>query len=178
MSVDVVLLPGFGGSADQPVLVALEALLPTAKFACRRLSAPRGKLTPELEAQTGWLAGELGRSTKAKHVAIGRSFGGRLCVRVAAQVPLAAVVLLGFPVRPPGKKRPVDEAALRAMTCPTLILQGSADELGPLRVLRPIVKANPLLELEVLPGAAHSWAAAEQRAALACAAAWLEKKLS
>lgn len=143
--------------------------MPTVDCAARQL-------TPELETQTSWLARELGTS-KAAQVAIGRSFGGRLCVRVAAQVPLAAVVLLGFPVRPPGKKRPVDEAALRAMPCPTLILQGSADELGPLRVLRPIVKANPLLELEVLPGAAHSWTGAQQRPALAFATAWLEEKL-
>ena len=36
-------------------------------------------------------------------------------------------------------------------------LQGSDDELGPLKVLRPIVKQNSALTLEVIKGAGHSF---------------------
>jgi predicted alpha/beta-hydrolase family hydrolase len=167
-----VLLPGFGGAADQPILLELERRLPAPTFACRRLAPPRGKLDPELSAQTAWLEARLAEQA-APHVAVGRSFGGRLCVRVAARVELQACVLLGFPIRPPGKQRPLDEAALAALRCPTLIIQGSQDELGPLRVLRPLLKANPRLELHVLEGGAHSWSAAQQRSGLDFAAKWL-----
>jgi predicted alpha/beta-hydrolase family hydrolase len=170
--IDVVLLPGFGGAADQPILLQLERRLAGPTFACRRLAPPRGKLEPSLSAQTAWLEERLAEAA-GPHVAIGRSFGGRLCVRVAARVELRACVLLGFPVRPPGKQRPLDEAALAALRCPTLIIQGSQDELGPLKVLRPILKANPRLELHVLEGGAHAWSAAQQREGLDLAAKWL-----
>ena len=89
---------------------------------------------------------------------------------------VAAVVLLGFPVRPPKKRRPLDEQALAALSMPTLIVQGSKDALGPLRVLAPIVKANPQLELHTLAGAGHSFGSKE-RGALDVAAAWLDRTI-
>lgn len=166
---NVVLLPGFGGSAAQPILLRLEARL--AEHSVHRLAPPRLALTPDLSAQVDWLEGET-KALRGRLVVVGRSFGGRLAVRLAARRRLAGVVLLGFPVRPPNKRRPLDEAALGALACPGLVVQGTKDELGPLRVLRPLCAQNPKLELVTLAGAGHSFGRRE-RAAIDAAVEWI-----
>lgn len=165
----VVMLPGFNGSADQPILVKLERLLPD--FECVRLAPPRLKLLENLDHHVAWLREETA-TLKGPLVFVGRSFGGRLSIRLAAELQFAALVLLGFPVRPPSKKRPLDEAALAAVRCPTLIVQGTKDELGPLSVLRPIVKKSKCIEMLELEGAGHSFGSKEKKA-LEAVSAWL-----
>ncbi len=163
----VVLVPGFNGTARQPLLVRLSKLLEGQGVAAKRVTLPRGRPTPGLEAEAAALA----RHEAAGYV--GRSFGGRVCIRLPARVPR---VLLGFPVRPPGRPRPEDEAALLALQSPTLILQGSADELGPLDVLAPLCAQNRHLHLEVIDGAGHAFGRHEKRV-LERAAQWLVKEL-
>lgn len=167
----VVLLPGFNGRADQPVLVKLSTRLETLGFSCVRLAPPRLKLTPGLEAHVAWLEAAVS-SLEGRLVLVGRSFGGRLAVRLAARRDLEAVVLLGFPVRPPGKQRPLDEAALQALRCPTWIAQGTKDPLGPLRALKQCAGRAELFEVA---GAGHSFTAKQEAAALDAAAAWLDR---
>ena len=86
-------------------------------------------------------------------------------------------VLLGFPVRPKGKPRPEDEAALLALRSPTLILQGSDDELGPIDVLEQLCAQNEALQLEVIEGTGHSFGRHEKRM-LERAAQWLVRELA
>ena len=75
----------------------------------------------------------------------------------------AARVVLGHPIGPPGKPRPKDEAALEALACPTLVVQGDRDELGPLPLLEKITGQNPRVELSVLAGAGHDFGRVEAR---------------
>jgi len=154
------------------MLVRLEARLRALGVQCHRAAPPKGRPAPELAAEVAWLAGQV-KATGAT-ILIGRSFGGRICARYAAAHGARCVVLLGFPVRPPKRPRPLDEAALAALRCPTLIVQGSKDELGPLRVLRPLCAKNPRLTLHVLDGAGHSFGKHE-RAALDVAAGWISQ---
>ncbi len=165
----VVLLPGFNGAADQPILVKLSQRL--TGFECVRLAPPRLKLDEELSAHVAWLR-EATAKTSSPLVLVGRSFGGRLAIRLAAERTVSAIVLLGFPVRPPRKKRPLDEQALAALQVPTLIVQGTKDELGPIKVLTPIAAANSKLTLHEVAGAGHSFGSKES-AALDFAASWL-----
>jgi predicted alpha/beta-hydrolase family hydrolase len=137
----------------------------------RSLAPPRLELTPDLSAQVDWLEAET-KALRGRLVVVGRSFGGRLAVRLAARRRLAGVVLLGFPVRPPGKRRPLDEAALTSLPCPGLVVQGTKDELGPLRVLRPLCAQNPKLALVTLAGAGHSFGRHE-RAAIDATVEWI-----
>ena len=163
---NVVLIPGFNGTAKQPMLVRLSKLLAAEGLTPRRITLPRVRPTPAMEPEVAALQ---------KHDAdayVGRSFGGRVCIRVPAQVPR---VLLGFPVRPPGRERPEDEAALLALLSPTLIHQGSDDELGPLPVLEALCAKNRHLELEVISGAGHSFGRHE-KAVLLRACEWLVRK--
>ncbi len=164
----VVLLPGFGGSADQPMLVDLSERLEPLGFACLRIAPPRLKLTPELEVYGAWLDDQL---VPGRLIVVGRSFGGRLAIRLAARRKLEAIVLLGFPIRPTGKRRPLDEQALAALKCPTWIAQGTKDELGPMKVLRKFAGAA---EIFPLAGAGHDFGARQEQA-LDAAATWLNK---
>ena len=169
-----VLLPGFNGAADQPILMNLERRLALIGVSCARKALSRGKPTPGLEREIAQLTTFI---EGAPVVLAGRSFGGRVCARYAAARPARALILLGFPLRPPGKPRPQDEAALLAVTCPTLIVQGDADELGPLNCFRPLLRKNPALTLQVVKDAGHSFGRHEGRA-LDDAAAWLETVLA
>ncbi|MFO0597714.1 MAG: alpha/beta family hydrolase [Myxococcaceae bacterium] len=173
--IHAVLLPGFGGQADQPILKKLSALLAPLGVKCMRRAPPRMKLDPELGEYVGWLEKVVAK-LDGPVVVVGRSFGGRLAVRLAAKRELAAVVLLGFPIGPPAKPRPLDEAALGACPCPTLVVQGDDDELGPLEVIERVAKSNPRVQVEVLEGAGHSFGRLE-REALTRSVAWLQKTL-
>src|SRR3982075_2133850 len=100
-----------------------------------------------------------------------------MCTRLAAEEPPDALVLLGHPISPPGRPRPDDEADLAAVSCPTLILQGDRDALGPLDVLRRIALTNPAIEIEVLDDVGHQFGPRTARA-IDRAAAWLVETLS
>jgi predicted alpha/beta-hydrolase family hydrolase len=145
------------------MLVRLARLLTASGLEAKRVTLPRGRPSLGLAAEVAALE---------RHPAdayVGRSFGGRVCVRVPRAVRR---VLLGFPVRPKGRQRPDDEEALLALRSPTLILQGANDELGPVRVLEGLCAQNPVLKLEVIEGAAHAYGRHE-RGVLERAAQWL-----
>lgn len=108
---------------------------------------------------------------------VGRSFGGRMCARLAAHEPPDALVLLGHPISPPGRPRPDDETALATVACPTLIVQGDRDALGPLDVLRRIALTNTVISLEVLAGVGHQFGPRTGQA-IDRTAAWLLETLS
>ena len=66
----------------------------------------------------------------------GKSMGGRVATHMAADPPaalatLAGVVALGYPLRPPSARRPLDRTThLPRLTAPLLIVQGTRDEFG------------------------------------------------
>jgi hypothetical protein len=132
---------------------------------------PGGDFTPELD-ELRHVRDDLTRAGTTRVALVGRSFGGRMCTRLAATEPPAALVLLGHPISPPNRPRPDDEAALAAVTCPTLVVQGDRDRLGPLAVLRRIARDNSHIEIYVLAGAGHQFGA-RQAEGLRRAAEWL-----
>jgi predicted alpha/beta-hydrolase family hydrolase len=171
------MLPGFGGRADQPVLVALEKALGARGVSAVRVALNRGRPSPglaeEVSEARAWLRTDPNIAAYA-----GRSFGGRVLGRLALEVPPRALVLLGFPVRSAaGQRRLEDERVLATLTCPTLVLQGAADPLGPVRTLERLAAKNPRLELTVLQGATHAFGR-QERSAVATAADWLVRRLS
>jgi predicted alpha/beta-hydrolase family hydrolase len=119
---------------------------------------------------------ELIKRGAQKVALVGRSFGGRMCARLAAIEAPHALVLLGHPISPPNRPRPDDEAALAAVRCPTLIVQGENDRLGPLDVLQRIAQVNQAIELSVLKGVGHQFGS-RQAEGLDRAATWLVEKL-
>ena len=166
-----VLAPGYGGTARQPILRALADALATYAIASRAVTfATRGS-----RPSAGYER-ELADLRVARDALGGRSFGGRIAAFLAAQEPPAALVVLGHPISPPGRPRPRDEAALAKVTCPTLVVQGDHDQLGPYAVLERIAATNPHIDLVAIAGAGHEFGRQEGEA-VAAAARWLDSML-
>jgi predicted alpha/beta-hydrolase family hydrolase len=170
-----VLAPGYGGTAEQPLLRKLAARLEAEGIATERITfstkrPSRGYATEkqELRAARDALVTRAGGPVAL----IGRSFGGRMSAFLAAEEPPDALVILGHPISPPDRPRPDDEAALLKIGCPTLVVQGDHDELGPLAVLERIAGQNPHIDLVVLRGAGHEYGTHEGEA-IDAAARWL-----
>lgn len=164
-----VLAPGYGGGPTQPILRKMAARLEVLGVHARPIGFSTAGRRPsrgyEVElADLRAARDELLAAHGGPALLLGRSFGGRMCAFLAAKEAPAALVLLGHPVAPPNRPRPADEAALMEMTCPTLVLQGDRDELGPLPVLERIAAANPRVELSVLPGVGHDLGRMENEA--------------
>ena len=176
-----VLAPGYGGGADQPILRKLVAALASEGIVGRAIAfSTRGRRPSrdyateiaELRAQRDAL-----RAEGATAVAlVGRSFGGRICAFLAAEEPPDALAILGHPISPPGRPRPRDEAALESVTCPTLVVQGDRDELGPIAVLERIAGRNPRIDLVRLDATGHEFGGKETDA-VGIAARWLTSML-
>jgi predicted alpha/beta-hydrolase family hydrolase len=176
-----VLAPGYGGSAEQPILGALATALGTFGIASRavtfrtRGSRPSKDYAAEMEDLRA--ARDALRAAGSERIAlVGRSFGGRMAAFLAEREPPDALVILGHPIAPPTRPRPRDEAALAASGCPTLVVQGDKDELGPFAVLERIAATNPRIDLVRIAGAGHDFGTSEPLA-VAAAARWLDSVL-
>ena len=170
------MLPGFGGSADQAVLVALERALHSRGMGATRAALTRGRPSPGLAREVAEARACVEGDPEISAYA-GRSFGGRVLARLALEKTPQALVILGFPVRSAsGRRRLEDEQVLEALTCPTLVVQGAADPLGPVRTLERLTGRNARLELTVLAGATHSFGRRE-REAVETAADWLAARV-
>ncbi len=177
------LAPGYGGGATQPILRSLAKALAgygidalpitfhTSRSGGRRPSRDYADELADLRTARDELA-----ATHEKIALVGRSFGGRMCAFLAAVEPPDALAIVSHPISPPDRPRLRDEEALAGVTCPTLVVQGSADELGPLAVLERIAGQNPRIDLVVIAGAGHDLGA-QEREAVDHVARWLDAAL-
>lgn len=87
-------------------------------------------------------------------VAGGHSFGGRAASLAAAarHAEFAGLLLFGFPLAGRADERTAHFPRIR---CPVLVLNGEADELAPIEVLREKVALLPRGRLVSFPGAGH-----------------------
>jgi predicted alpha/beta-hydrolase family hydrolase len=90
----------------------------------------------------------------------GKSMGGRIATQVAAadrDLPAAGVVLLGYPLHPPGRPDTLRAAHLAAVGRPMLFVQGSRDAFGRPEELQPfLAPLSPVPTLYVVDGGDHS----------------------
>lgn len=91
----------------------------------------------------------------------GKSMGGRIATQVAAADPqrsLAGLVLLGYPLHPPGRPDQRRDRPLGQVRRPMLFVQGSRDTFGTPAELAPILAAvSPPGMLHVVDGGDHSF---------------------
>jgi predicted alpha/beta-hydrolase family hydrolase len=90
----------------------------------------------------------------------GKSMGGRMASHLAAQgvADLAGLVVLGYPLHPPGRPEQLRAEHLARIRQPMLIVQGSRDAFGTPEELRPVLA--PLAAtatLQVVEGGDHSF---------------------
>jgi predicted alpha/beta-hydrolase family hydrolase len=99
----------------------------------------------------------------------GKSMGGRIASQVAAETSdapsdgrptaeIAGVVLLGYPLHPPGRPDKLRDAHLKHIRAPMLFIQGSRDAFGTADELRATIKQHHLAaRLHVIEGGDHSF---------------------
>jgi len=97
----------------------------------------------------------------------GKSMGGRIASQIAAApendatqtdpaLRVAGLVLLGYPLHPPGKPDRLRDAHLPRVGVPTLVVQGSRDSFGTPDELRPVLARLAAARLYVVEGGDHS----------------------
>ena len=123
------------------------------------------------EASLAWL---VARGIAADRiVVIGNSLGSGPATDIAARHRIGGLVLVsGFAslLRVAGEQYPFaptnlllldrynNLAKISSVSCPILLLQGTADTLVPLAHARALVEANPSAKLELVPGVGHDLA--------------------
>jgi predicted alpha/beta-hydrolase family hydrolase len=135
----LLLTPGAGGDRQHSTLVAVEQAL--APLPCLRLNFPNriaGRRAPDrppaaiahVAAAAAGFAAELGTTTD--HLVLGgRSFGGRMCSMAVAQgLPVAGLVLLSYPLHPPGAPEKLRTEHFPSLGVPVLFVSGERDPFG------------------------------------------------
>jgi hypothetical protein len=91
----------------------------------------------------------------------GKSMGGRIATQVAAAdpaLPVGGLVLLGYPLHPPGKPAERRDKHLPAIARPMLFVQGTRDAFGTPAELTPIIGSlPPPSTLHVVQNGDHSF---------------------
>ena len=87
----------------------------------------------------------------------GHSFGGRVASLLAADDGYGALVLLSYPLHPPGGAERWDERTAHwpRIDCPVLLLSGDRDPFARIGLLREAVRRLRSAELIVYPGVGH-----------------------
>ena len=97
----------------------------------------------------------------------GHSFGGRVASLAAADAcdagrPPIALVLLSYPLHPPGRQDNWDARTAHwpRLTCPVILLSGNSDPFaGPALLRRAVAERLPAAELVTYPRQGHGLAA-------------------
>jgi predicted alpha/beta-hydrolase family hydrolase len=136
----LLLYPGAGSDSNQPSLVAIERAV--APVRCVRADFPYRKAGRKAPDRAEVLMASI-RETLAELPADeplimgGRSMGGRMCSMVAAGVDglaapanLRGLVLISYPLHPPGRPDKLRVEHLPAIRVPTVFISGTNDTFG------------------------------------------------
>lgn len=157
----VLLAPGASASRDQSALVAMDKALSAAGIAVARMDFPyriAGRRAPDREPvllqavveEAAALATAAG--CRPEEVALGgRSMGGRICsLAVADGLPAAALLLVSYPLHPPGRPEKLRTSHFPRLFLPCLFVSGTRDAFG--------TPAELATAAEAIPGpVTHRW---------------------
>lgn len=136
--VGLLLAPGASAGRDHSGLVAIDTAVSSAGMVVDRVEFPgqaAGKRRPDppevcirtVRDAVSALAGRLDVPT-ARIAAGGRSMGGRMCSMAAAEgLELAGLVLVSYPLHPPGRPDRLRTAHFGALDIPCLFVSGRKD---------------------------------------------------
>lgn len=133
---NLLLFPGAGSSSSNPSLVAIEKAV--APMRCHRADFPYRKAGRKAPDRTPVLLQAVRDEARpllpGGLVLGGRSMGGRMCSMVVADLedPLPAVglVLISYPLHPPGKPDTLRVEHLARLDVPCLFVHGTKDPFG------------------------------------------------
>ena len=131
----LLLTPGASATRNQPSLVALDKALSAHGVVVERMDFPnpRAKSPVLIEAvRDGAAALTKKAKTRPQFVALGgRSMGGRICsMAVAEGLPAAGLVLISYPLHPPGKPDQLRIQHFPSIDVPCLFISGTRDAFG------------------------------------------------
>ncbi len=137
----LLLAPGAGADRNQSSLVALDAAATALGATVERMDFPyrrAGRRSPDREAvlltsareEAAALAERAGIEP-GRLILGGRSMGGRICsMAVAEGLPAAALVLVSYPLHPPGRPERLRTAHFPRLAVPCLFVSGTRDAFG------------------------------------------------
>lgn len=135
----LLLTPGAGSNRDQSTLVAIEAAMapwPVARvdFPYRKEGRRAPDRAPKLIESVVADATAFARAARIRPSRLalgGRSMGGRICsMAVADGLPAAALVLIAYPLHPPGRPDKLRVEHLPRIEVPCLFVSGTRDAFG------------------------------------------------
>ncbi|MFB9375905.1 alpha/beta family hydrolase [Kineococcus gynurae] len=181
----LLLAPGAGAGSDAPGLVALAEAAPP-WFAVHRMDFPyrlAGRRAPDrapvlLAALREAAAGLAAASGLPPHRLVlgGRSMGGRMAsMAVAEGLPAAGLLLVSYPLHPPGRPEKLRTEHLPTLRLPCLFVSGDRDTFGTPAELTAETAVVPGRDLELVPGGDHGLRRREHLAA-ELAGAWLRRR--
>lgn len=158
----LVLTHGAGGSKDTPGLVAYANAcaargLEVICFNQPSAEAGRGRPDPATKVEASWrMIVEQVRDAPRLMIG-GRSFGGRMATHVVADgVRVDGLVLLGYPLHPPGQPQRLRDEHLPRIRVPILFLHGTRDPFATPALLDAVIDRLPIATLHRLEGGDHS----------------------
>ena len=179
----LVLTPGASAGRDHSGLVAIDAAVTVTGRSVARVEFPgqaAGKRRPDppgvcietVRSATAALADQLHVQTTAIAVG-GRSFGGRMCsLAVAEGLPVAALVLVSYPLHPPGRPDRLRTEHFPTLDVPCLFVSGKRDAFATPAELEQETGAIPGVVSIVFVDGDHSLRKSEAEVA-EVVAAWL-----
>jgi uncharacterized protein len=157
---------GAGGDMNTAFLGGFAEGLSAAGVSCLRFNfiyseAGRRGPDPEGRLREAWSAAferaaEIGTPTWAG----GKSMGGRIASMMAADGDLGptGLVLVGYPLHPPGKPERIRDAHLGSIEVPMLFLQGTADPFARWELLETVIRRlGDRATLHPIDGGDHSF---------------------
>lgn len=138
MGKGLLLAPGASAGRDQPALVAIDDAVMPAGFAVERMDFPyrlAGRKAPDKAPLLVAAVREAAAALAGRHgiaperIAMGgRSMGGRICSMAAAEgLPCLALVLVSYPLHPPGRPDKLRVDHFGSLTMPCLFVSGTRD---------------------------------------------------
>jgi predicted alpha/beta-hydrolase family hydrolase len=164
----LLLAHGAGAPQTHPWMVAISeaiARLGVAVYTFNFLYTEAGRRLPDknplLEATFRAVIREVRAEVETPLFIGGKSMGGRIATQVAArgEPGLSGLVLLGYPLHPPGKPLQLRWTHMPKVTLPMLFIQGERDAFGPVAELAPRALAlHSRARILAIEGGDHSLA--------------------
>ncbi|HWR68818.1 MAG TPA: alpha/beta family hydrolase [Desulfomonilia bacterium] len=166
----VILAHGAGNDMFNPLITHMAHVLDQAGYLCVRFNFPyrdRGRRNPDSDdvLMATWMSvfhyfrNHPGYQP-AKIVAAGKSLGCRIASQAvsAGIMDAQGLIMLGYPLHPPGKKDILRDAHLHRINVPMLFFEGEKDPFCDTAILRDVLsRVKAPWNVEVIEGADHSF---------------------
>jgi predicted alpha/beta-hydrolase family hydrolase len=130
----LLLTPGASANRDSSALVAIDRALAAEGVVVERIDLPASRPGPKVSRAiaAGAAAVAARAGVGAERVVLGgRSFGGRMCsMAVAEGLPALGLVLISYPLHPPGRPAQLRIEHLPQLDVPCLFVSGTRDAFG------------------------------------------------